>query len=890
VNTQYIIKRNVCNGVYYVDIPSADVRILCSSPADVVKHLIRKTIIRPYEKDGVETESGPNIILLSDLHIQNGQLSNLSEFPVLQMLYKQGMIIPNHPNNTGDKPLILGSKTQVKSQLEYIYRGNYGLTTLEEMMQGGLSEDESIELLKLKLKFAFGEFKTSDKLLDSKYIDESRILIKNDVYIERTDINIFRITYEPKMGDTTYTYSIDIDLNLKLSQKYESPYVLGHSFVDRDYLSIVYSGEGDGWNPLAPSMSGIVVYQGKVYLIDAGANIENTLMSLGIGLNEIEGIFHTHAHDDHFCGIVSLMELDHKIKYYATPLIHLSVMKKLSALLDMEDSKLLEKFFDFIPLVEDEWNNINGLEVKPIFSPHPIETTAFIFRCLNINKQKSYYHMADISSFKVLDNMLIKNPNDIGITQKRLDKVKKDYLIPADIKKIDAGEGMIHGSFEDFKNDTSSHIVLAHTSDSLSIEQKMLGSEVYFGTSEVLIDKYFNLGYNQVNDILRTYFTKSSDALLLPLLNNPIKKINPRTIIYRNNTKIHTIYLIITGVVSTISDNPGNIGHLSVGSFIGELEFLNEGKSKYTYRSESYVNLLCIPVSIFKNFINVGDLKEQYIKMKKRRIFLQYSTLFKDFLSGKVKSNVANNLEIIKINKGSIIEHKRFISIVYDGEVELKFLDSVIDIIKKGDFFGEKKLIFNARTLLIAKALSDVTLYTIPFFAIEKTPMIVKKCLERVHKNHQKCLREVNKGNKNNFLYWNDSFESNIQTIDRQTEKVIELINVTMHIFNNLHLDNIDTLSRSIYNLEFSILKNIEYQKKEMKRYSYSNLQNCQKLNDELADVLKDIYRVIRNTKTIEEKNQKLLQDKLILLKSNFTKSVLGTVGLKKEIKNFEYN
>ena len=56
--------------------------------------------------------------------LQNGQFSNMAEFPVLQMLYKQGMIIPNHPNNDGSKPLLIGSQEQIKAQMEYIYRGN----------------------------------------------------------------------------------------------------------------------------------------------------------------------------------------------------------------------------------------------------------------------------------------------------------------------------------------------------------------------------------------------------------------------------------------------------------------------------------------------------------------------------------------------------------------------------------------------------------------------------------------------------------------------------------------------------------------------------------------------------------------------------------------------
>ncbi len=115
---------DVANGVYWVEAPRADLYVLCGAPADSVKHLMKRGLIAPREANGVHFETGPNAILLSDVLVQNGSFSNLAEFPVLHMLYRQGMLLPNHPNNTGAKPLLIGSREQVRSQLEYIYRGN----------------------------------------------------------------------------------------------------------------------------------------------------------------------------------------------------------------------------------------------------------------------------------------------------------------------------------------------------------------------------------------------------------------------------------------------------------------------------------------------------------------------------------------------------------------------------------------------------------------------------------------------------------------------------------------------------------------------------------------------------------------------------------------------
>ena len=119
-------KIKVTNGVFWIDIPEANLYVLCACPADIEKHLTKRGLIIPKVKDGIYYESGPNAILLSDVSIQNGSISNLAEFPVLQMLYKQGMIVPKHPNNTGIKPLLIGLSNQIYAQSQYIYRGNYG--------------------------------------------------------------------------------------------------------------------------------------------------------------------------------------------------------------------------------------------------------------------------------------------------------------------------------------------------------------------------------------------------------------------------------------------------------------------------------------------------------------------------------------------------------------------------------------------------------------------------------------------------------------------------------------------------------------------------------------------------------------------------------------------
>jgi len=278
-------KIGVTTGVYWVEAPEAEVFMLCGCPEDAVKHLMLRGLILPTERDGVTFDTGPNAILLSDVMLQNGSFSNQAEFPVLQILYLQGMLLPDHPNNTGAKPLLVGSADQLKAQKEYIYRGNYGLVSAEEIMETGATREEAEEMMRLKLAFAFGRIRSTDELLDSIEVGSKPTEIRNGVTIRRQALNVFEIAY----GDETVT----VDLNLNHTESYRSPYPLGFQNIKREYFAVVHSGQGDGWDINRPAMSSILMYQGKIYLIDAGPNISYSLMALGIGVNEIEGVFHT---------------------------------------------------------------------------------------------------------------------------------------------------------------------------------------------------------------------------------------------------------------------------------------------------------------------------------------------------------------------------------------------------------------------------------------------------------------------------------------------------------------------------------------------------------------------------------------------------------------------
>jgi hemerythrin len=706
-------KIELTNGLSWVEIPELGFHLLCGCPADSVKHLMRRGLIQSLEVNGVKFETGPQAILLSDLAVQNGQFSNMSEFPVLQMMYRQGMILPNHPGNTGKKPMLIGSQEQISNQMQYIYRGNYGLVSPEEMTETGVSAEEAERMMAIKLKFAFGKIKHPSDLLSTVILDNKVVELMPGLTILRLRTNIFQLCY----GDE----QVVIDLNLLPSQSYKIPYALHHHSIKREYFSVIHSGEGDGWDIHRPSMSSIVVFQGKYFLIDAGPNIHHILNHLGIGINEIFGIFHTHSHDDHFAGLTTLMRTDHRIRYYATPLVRSCVTKKLTALLSMDEDDF-HHYFDAVDLISGEWNNIEGLDVCPIFSPHPVETTIFEFRALWKNGYLTFSHLADITSRKVLEGMI----DGKLITKDWVDLIYSSYLHPTDLKKLDIGGGMIHGVASDFKNDESVKIILSHTALELTTEQMEIGSGAPFGTTDVLIKSSHDVLVPQSINYLETYFPEAPRHEIRMLLNFPIISFNPQTIILKGGIANEFIYLVLTGNVDMIDADTGLYSTLSSGAILGEFSGMAGVSMEETYRAQSFVQALQIPGQLYYEFVKRNNLYRSIEELADKRWFLQRTWLFGESISTPIHNSIAKQSieKSIPVGPVDMMDAQDYLYIILSGEVTLRLKDRVYRKLGVGDFFGEGMSLFRSPPLTDIYADTPVEVFLIPRTLISQIPIV----------------------------------------------------------------------------------------------------------------------------------------------------------------------
>jgi len=725
-----IDKIKIISGVYWIGIPEANLYVLCGCPADSVKHMMRTGLIKTIEREGTCFETGPNAILLSDVLVQNGHFSNLAEFPVLQMLYRQGMIIPNHPNNTGIKPVLLGLEEQIKAHMEYIRRGNYGLVSKEELLEAGCSEQQARDLMRLKLKFAFGQIRPTQDLLDTLTVESDPIEIRNGVFIHRTGFNTYKFMFK---GETA-----TVNLNLKPNEHYSPAFELGFHQIKREYFAVIHSGQGDGWDINRPSMASILMFQGSLYLIDAGPNLLHTLTALGISINEIEGVFHTHAHDDHFAGLTTLIRGDHRIKYYATKLVRASVAKKLGSLMSW-DSDRLDQYFDVHELEFDKWNNVEGLGVRPVLSPHPVENSIFTFRAIWDGGYLTYAHYADLTSFDVLKGMITSNPLENGISQSFYEIVQDEYLWPANLKKIDVGGALIHGKAEDFKNDSSDKIILSHTAKTFTNKEKEIGSRAPFGMVDVLISTNQDHTMRYAFKYLHAYFPSSPIAELRILLNCQVISFNAGTILVKQGVANPNIYLILTGTIEMIRSEKNVHQILYAGSLIGELSGYKEKPSNETYSACSYVWALEIPVNLYSEFVKRNNLHKDIAEMQKSINFLQDTWLFGDMVTYPVQNKIAQQLLSRTFIEGDTIPDKgeSTLLLLEEGELTIHSGGNIIETISPGQFCREETILNEGVKTFEVNVTKPSKVFFIPGDILTDIPVVMWKLLETQEKRQQ---------------------------------------------------------------------------------------------------------------------------------------------------------
>lgn len=722
-----IVKKHITNGVTWIAIEEADLYICCGCPADTVKHLKKAGVINSVKHEGHAYEDGPNAILLSDTLIQNGQIANLAEFPILHMLYLQGFNLPDHPNYKKSNPILIGYEDQIVAQMEYASVGNHGLSNIDEIMEAGISHEKAEKIIAIKLHFSGGEIQHLEEMISSCSVEEGEVEIKSNVFIRRTGINIFKISYKGE--------SVSVDLNLPPNEQYLAPYTLPFRSINSDVFSITHSGEGNGWDMNRPCMASVIHHQDRVYLIDAGPNILNNLSYLGIGLSEIDGIFLSHIHDDHFAGITELLNVERKLNLYATKLVIKTAKKKLRALMNSE-LDLINLAFNYIDLEFNVWNNVNGMEVQPCYSPHTVETSIFNFRVIDGTEYRTYVHLADTINFDEYKAIIKKSP-DI-FSKKDFSELEDSYLKKVNLKKIDVGGGLIHGHISDYALDNSDVLVIAHNSAPVTANKDNLINVSFGDTHTLICQKNFNLLRIKSRKYIKQYFNTLEDKHIELLANQKIKRFEPNQIICSEKDGQKKLLLILSGLVSY--ENASEIRQtIDPGNFIGFSKRYFKYDFPNNYKAWSYVYGLELDETFIMRFnekfnlVNVFDERLNLVKI------LRASSLIHDSISNALFNQISKHSALIEIDKNNLLddELQNNIFILISGNVKIRFTKGYHLNISAQEHFGGTSLLRAYRRKQNYIFTGKVKALSIPVEWIEKVPKLLWRLIELEEMRYQ---------------------------------------------------------------------------------------------------------------------------------------------------------
>ncbi|HXP95264.1 MAG TPA: hemerythrin domain-containing protein [Telmatospirillum sp.] len=387
----------------------------------------------------------------------------------------------------------------------------------------------------------------------------------------------------------------------------------------------------------------------------------------------------------------------------------------------------------------------------------------------------TYAHYADIISFNVLAQMTTADASVPGITPDVADKVRRDYLEPADLKKIDIGGGLIHGSAEDFAKDGSRKIILAHTALEFSNAQRKIGSGAPFGTVDVLIPSVRDYAIGRAYNYLNTYFPEVPLHDLDMLLNRPIIDINAETIVLRQGDCCDVVTMPLTGLMEVVNNDSDSRYILSAGALIGESACLDDRIAAKTYRAASFVKAITWPADLYRNFIETNQLMDSALATVAMRSVFARTHLFGENISIPVMNQLVRAASILSLDSGETVsEGADCLFLIRSGTVERQIEGTVAEMLEAGDFFGETMVLQGRPPVGSIVVHKTCDLVVMPGAMLRDIPIVRWKLFETYLRRLRLPLLSPGKGA---VFSWNGNYAVGIPLIDRQHQKLFEIAN-----------------------------------------------------------------------------------------------------------------
>lgn len=223
-------------------------------------------------------------------------------------------------------------------------------------------------------------------------------------------------------------------------------------------LSIRCVGASEGFDPTDASNGLLFRLNGKWVLWDCPAYLHHYLKKINLELEEIDGIFISHVHEDHL-EVAETFDAKKKLNLYSTPEIYHCFLLKVMAVKNCSYEKAMAAYH-FHPVYVEESIELFGAGFELFYTSHSIPTLGAKISVPN--------HRGISKIFISGDNLakrMLKTLEEKGIYSEQRKAQLKSQTAEGecyDFAFVDAGSGLIHGDPEDFFN-VKSPVIYMHT-------------------------------------------------------------------------------------------------------------------------------------------------------------------------------------------------------------------------------------------------------------------------------------------------------------------------------------------------------------------------------------------------------------------------------------------
>jgi CRP-like cAMP-binding protein len=656
----------ICPACFLLRIPRAGIAWVFNAWPDTVKFLIQQ---------GLDL----NGIVCPDLRLQTdkGVSCNLIEFPLLHAIFNQGMY------RRGEKPCLVGTPHQLRLAGESFRRGLYGFYDLAEMEGCDLSRAEMKALFQEIQALSLGGIQPIEELVETVTLAPleecptvQTATRHRGVRVWKEGINRFAVEYRGEQ--------VIIDCNLQPGQEYEPPLHLDVKQIPFRLFQVIDTGEEDGFSPKS-CMHTLIQWRDKIICVDLPMNMTYLLDKVSVSRTEIDAVIFTHNHDDHIGELSMLLQMDRQVTVLCPRIVWKSILLKAAAMFDMEVSELAE-YFNHIPLRYGEEYDYGGLRITAHPSIHPVPCAIYRIRGIAGQEWSVYSHMSDILNFQRCQTLLEQG----AISRRRFAAYRKFLLAPATVKKVDVGalegkeEYSVHGSWKDFQNDTSEHIVLAHVRQELLDERAtvLVGQFAVAGSARDLAereghsyqDKYRERALKYLADYLFALLADRLEQSLVRkhqvlnylriLADCEIRQIQPKTPFLKMGGPSTFVDMVISGKGSVWTQRGGEltrVATVNAGDVIGDMGALMQVPRTASIRSDTYMHVLRIPGLLFREIaIGLGVVAEEdgegvIQRIWRNREIVQDSRLFGVEVPIYLQNKIAQRARELRLRQGDCL-------------------------------------------------------------------------------------------------------------------------------------------------------------------------------------------------------------------------------------------